>query len=106
MKESPTTVILLGGHIPGPPSHLAYLLQVEQGPILTSFLEKAYRTLRTETALLPRELTSEIPHFSSIADLCVLHSEGRLHHILSQALTCVFQIGYFIWYVVVNPPLG
>ena len=97
--EVADTLILFGARLPDDISHLARLLQASNGPLVASFLEQSYELLRTEVHLLPQDTRRHFPRFSSIADLCTLHSDGQLPHALDQAFICIFQIASFIRYV-------
>jgi|SRR6266536_2290344 len=95
-SENVTKVLILSGSVEGTPYHVSNLLGKDHGPILASFLEQAYRTLRSEIVRLPNPISGQITRFSSIHALCALQDQNKLHPSLVQPLTCVSQLAYVI----------
>ncbi len=68
----------------------------DTNPILTSFFERVYYAIRAEIARLPLRSREAFPRFSSIADLLFRQRQGGLNPALEKALSCIYQLGYFI----------
>ncbi|KZF26353.1 polyketide synthase [Xylona heveae TC161] len=77
-------------------SRLGSLLRSHKNPILTAFLERAFHVLRAEIGRLSLREREAFPRFSSIADLLTRQREGNLSPALEKALTCIYQLAYFI----------
>jgi hypothetical protein len=72
------------------------LLLPSSDPILTSFLEGAFSALRAEVGELSQAQRAPFRRFSSLHDLLALRHDSLLHPALEQALSCLYQLAYFI----------
>jgi len=75
---------------------LCGLLLSNDNPILISFFERVFFALRTEIGQLPLRERESFPLFSSISTLLSRQRENALNPALEGALTCMYQLGYFI----------
>lgn len=75
---------------------LTNLLHTHDDPVLSNFFERSYQTLKREVLRLGREKRADCPRFSSLASLLPLWRVGTLNPALSQALSCICQIGAFL----------
>ncbi|KAI9689658.1 MAG: Type I Iterative PKS [Bogoriella megaspora] len=75
---------------------LSNLLHTYDDPILSDFLDKSCLALKREIAKLGPDQQAECPRFSKFTTLLPLWRAGTLNPALSQALSCVCQIGIFI----------
>jgi Starter unit:ACP transacylase in aflatoxin biosynthesis len=72
------------------------LLAAKDNPILVSFFEKAYLTLRNEVAQHPRT-EHELPGFTSVENLLWRYSEsGARSPEIESSLICIYQIASFL----------
>lgn len=71
-------------------------LLMSHDPVVRSFLERAYYTLRAEVARLPNGYQARISRFSSIAELLSQQRENGVDASLEQALTVVYQLASFM----------
>ncbi|KAJ9400459.1 hypothetical protein DTO282F9_2646 [Paecilomyces variotii] len=71
-------------------------LLTSHDPVVRSFLERAYYTLRAEVARLPNGYQARISRFSSIAELLSQRREHGVDASLEQALTVVYQLASFM----------
>jgi naphtho-gamma-pyrone polyketide synthase len=75
---------------------LRQLVSVKDNPLIVSFFEKAYTTLRNEVAQHPRT-EREIPGFTSVENLLWRYSEsGARSPEIESALICIYQIASFL----------
>ena len=75
---------------------LSKILQADNDPVLTMFLERALVALKREVERLPQWQQSECPRFSRLADLIPEWQASTLNPALGQALTCMCQLGLFL----------
>ncbi|KAH9242504.1 hypothetical protein K456DRAFT_1820977 [Colletotrichum gloeosporioides 23] len=75
---------------------LRSLGQTHNDPLVTDFIERSCAVLKREIAQLPSAQQSRCPRFAKIADLMSHYRAGALNPCLSQALTCIAQLGLFI----------
>lgn len=64
--------------------------------LLSDFLDRSGVVLKREISRLPAAQQAQCPTFSGIADLALRYSGSTQNPVLSQALTCVAQLGLFI----------
>jgi hypothetical protein len=96
MAHQMTQVYLFGDQTHDVNAKLRSLLLSKNNPTLTSFFERVYFALRTEIGHLPLRERESFPRFSSIFDLLSRQRESALNPALEGALTCAYQLGYFI----------
>jgi naphtho-gamma-pyrone polyketide synthase len=86
-------VLLFGDQSEERFEELRALVKVTDNPLLTTFLEKAYLTLREEVSRLPY-VTRSLPGFTSIETLLWRYGETAVRHpAIESALVCIHQIG-------------
>ncbi|KAF2211538.1 hypothetical protein CERZMDRAFT_42949 [Cercospora zeae-maydis SCOH1-5] len=75
---------------------LSQLLRVRDDAIVVDFLERSCAVLKSELAGLSSEQQQENPRVATLAELMPAYRSGTLNPALSQALTCITQLGLFI----------
>ncbi|PPJ53310.1 hypothetical protein CBER1_00905 [Cercospora berteroae] len=75
---------------------VSQLLRVRDDAIVVDFLERATAVLKAELARLSSEQQEETPRFATLAELVPRYRAGTLNPAVSQALTCITQLGLFI----------
>ncbi|KAK2058402.1 beta-ketoacyl synthase domain-containing protein [Colletotrichum caudatum] len=75
---------------------LRSLGQTHNDPLLADFIERSCAVLKREVAQLRSAQQSRCPRFARIVDLVSHSRAGALNPCLSQALTCIAQLGLFI----------
>lgn len=75
---------------------LLQLLRAHEDPLVLDFLERSASTIQREIACLTPEQQGRCPRFATIANLVPHYRAGTLNPALSQALTCVAQLGTFL----------
>lgn len=81
---------------------LRTLIHSRNNPILVSFFQQAFHTIRSEIGQLPLEQRLTFPPFSSLADLLARQNQGTLSPAFQTALSCIYQLGLFIRCVQTN----
>lgn len=76
--------------------HLEPLLSDRDNPVLDAFLEKAYDAVRAEIFKLPEQVRENLPRFTSLEDLLLWKKGGQGYVPLDMAITCMYQLGFFI----------
>lgn len=76
--------------------HLQELLRNRDNFILEEFLVRAYDAIRAEIYKLPFRVREDLPRFTCLDDLVFWNSNGRRCIPLDMAVTCIYQLGYFI----------
>lgn len=85
-------IILFGDQSEAFIPSLRHLLCVQDNPLLTSFFDTAYSTLRRELAQHP-QLAQDFPEFLSVDNLFWRYTEsGSRHPAIESVLVCIFQI--------------
>ena len=91
-----TRVLLFGDQSGDIIPALRQLISVKDNPLIVSFFEKAYVTLRNEVAQHPRT-ERELPGFTSVETLLWRYSEsGAGSPEIESALICIYQIASFL----------
>lgn len=72
------------------------LLQRRDNPVLDDFLAKAYDAIRVELFRLPPEVREDLPRFTCLEDLPYWDQSGKRCVPLDMAVTCMYQLGFFI----------
>lgn len=76
---------------------LRRLLSPNTEPLLSSFLNKAVRGVRTEISSLAPQVRQQYPHFPSVASLLDWRdSKKKAYPAIDSALTCINQLAHFI----------
>jgi hypothetical protein len=83
--------------------HLKELLRNRDNPVLEDFLVKAYDGIRAEIYKMPRLQRDGIPRFTSVDDLLLWDQSGKRCIPLDMAVSCMFQLGIFLRWVLENP---
>ncbi|ORY66531.1 polyketide synthase [Pseudomassariella vexata] len=83
--------------------HLKDLLRHRHNPVLEDFLVKSYDAIRTEIFKLPGQVRDDLPRFTCLDDLVLWKQGGKRCVPLDMAVTCMYQLGFFIsqadpWY--------
>lgn len=82
---------------------LQALLHSKRSPILQSFFHEVHHKLRAEIGQLPARDKEIFPRFSSIAEILAWRKrQDKYIQAIENALTCTYQLAYFIRFVV--PP--
>jgi hypothetical protein len=85
-------VLLFGDQSEERLEDLRELVKVTGNPLLTTFLQQAYLTLRDEAAHLPF-VTRSLPDFTSIDTLLWRYAESGVRHpAIESSLVCIHQI--------------
>jgi hypothetical protein len=80
---------------------LQALLHSKSSPILQSFFDEVYHKLRAEIGQLPARDKEIFPRFSSIAEILAWRKrQDKYIQAIENALTCTYQLAYFIRFVV------
>ena len=96
-------VLLFGDQSKDVSSDLRELVSVKDNPLLLSFIEKAYITLRDEVARDPRT-ARDLPGFTSVENLLWRYSESGVRHpAIESALVCIYQIASLLRFVTFLP---
>lgn len=77
---------------------VSQLLRVRDDAIVVDFLERATAVVKAELTRLSSEQQEETPRFATLAELVPRYRAGTLNPAVSQALTCITQLGLFIRY--------
>lgn len=77
---------------------LKQLVHYKHNPLLEDFLTRAYDTLRTEIFSLPKSVRDELPRFTCLDDIIFRDQNVKRCVPLDMAITCMYQLGYFIRY--------
>ncbi|KUI53252.1 Conidial yellow pigment biosynthesis polyketide synthase [Cytospora mali] len=72
------------------------LLHYRDNPVLDSFLTRAYDATRAEIFKLPDEFREDVPRFTCLEDLVYWNHRGIRCIPLDMAVTCMYQLGFFI----------
>lgn len=84
-------VLLFGDQSEDVIGELQSLVLLKDNPLLSTFFEQAYLTLRTEVALFPHE-TQNVAHFTSIETLLSRYSDaGVKNPAIESALVNLYQ---------------
>jgi Starter unit:ACP transacylase in aflatoxin biosynthesis len=83
-------------------SHLKDLLRKRDIPVLEDFLVKAYDAIRTEIYKLPPQVRDDLARFTCVEDLVLWDQSGRRCIPLDMAVSCMYQLGTFIRFVMKN----
>ena len=75
---------------------LFQLLHTHNDPILSDFFERSCQALKREVVKLGRDKRVDCPRFSKLGYLIPLWRASTLNPALSQALSCICQIGAFL----------
>ncbi|KAM3419059.1 hypothetical protein BST61_g5014 [Cercospora zeina] len=75
---------------------VSQLLRVRDDAVVVDFLERSCAVLKSELARLSSEQQRENPRFAILAELVPPYRAGTLNPALSQALSCIAQLGLFI----------
>ena len=90
------TLYLFGDQTYDIQPELKDLLRHRQNPVLEDFLVKAYDTIRKEIYTLPYQIRETLPRFTCLDDLVALKQGGKRCIPLEMAVTCMYQLGFFI----------
>lgn len=84
---------------------LQALLHSKSSPILQSFFDEVHRRLRAEIGQLPARDKEIFPRFSSIAEILAWRKRQDTYiQAIENALTCTYQLAYFIRFVLSPSP--
>lgn len=76
---------------------LRRLLSPNAEPLLSAFLNRAVRGVRTEISSLPLQARQQYPHFPSVASMLDWReSQKKAYPAIDSALTCINQLAHFI----------
>ncbi|TPX18780.1 uncharacterized protein E0L32_011529 [Thyridium curvatum] len=89
-------IFLFGDQSQETTTKIRALLSAKGDPLLTSFLEKCFDVIRTETGRLPLSEREVLPRFHNIADILARQKEGVLSPAFQTALATIYQLGSFI----------
>ena len=76
--------------------NLVDLLLSRDNPILETFLEKAYDTIRAEIYNLPPDMRESVPRFTCLDDLVLWKNNEKRCIPLDMAVTSMYQLAVFI----------
>lgn len=97
-------IFLFGDQSQETTTKIRALLSAKGDPLLTSFLEKCFDVIRTETGRLPLSEREVLPRFHNLADILARQKEGVLSPAFQTALATIYQLGSFIRYKRLNSP--
>lgn len=93
----PIGVYLFGDQTFDVCTKLRDLLHSNDSPTLDRFFQQAYFNLRSEIAQLPVYERDKYPRFANLAELLAWRERQQSPNVaLDNALTCIYQLGYFI----------
>lgn len=99
---SQRTVFLFGDQTYDVLAHLPPLLRSQESPILNSFFEQAYCTIREEIGALSTQERKSFCHFTSISSLLEWRVRDQvINPPVESALTCIYHLASFIRYATV-----
>lgn len=94
--EGTRRVYLFGDQTGGFDAGLRHLFQAKNNFLLASFFERVYHAIRQEITELPPSQQRIFPRFANVPDLLARYRESGCNPALESALTCIYQLGWFI----------